>query len=214
MTRRQIWNLTAVSAITLACGGSQNVDLSKVVPSDRTIYFPIPSKDDNNSPLSYVVKPNSAVDYAAPFVKGTLVKRKSNAEISELIAATDSLRVAGGFDRARIAAGTTAVTHLIIDARVESVQLVRDIKYNDRSKCCVKGTLSTSCRGGYIESVLIGTGTVTFARMKSLGANMPEQEGGGAANRSGLEKIKTRPFQNSYFAFTAASADRACEFSK
>lgn len=189
------------------------VDASKVVPSDRTIYFPIPSEDDNNSPLSYVVKPNSAVDYAAPFVTGTVVKRNLNADISELVIASDNLRIAGGLDRARIAAGTNEVTHLIVDARVQSMQLVRDIKYNDRSKCCVKGSLSTSCRGGYIESVLIGTGTVTYARMKSR-ADGSEQEDGAPVKRAELEKIKMRAFENSYFAFTAASAYRACEFSR
>ena len=194
------------------------MDTSKIVPSDRTVYFPIPSEHDGNSPLSYVVKPNSSVDYAAPFVTGTLIERKSNAEISELIDASDHLRVAGGFDQVRIAAGSTEVTYLLIDARVESVQLVRDIKYNDRSKCCLKGGLSTSCRGGYIESVLIGTGTVTYAKMKNSPDTMEElnepERTALSVNPSELEEIKTRPFQNSYFAFTAASADRACEFSK
>lgn len=206
-----------MSVTFIACGSGPKADMSNAVPSDRTIYFPIPFADESDSPLSYVVKPNSAVDYSAPFVKGTAVTRQSRAEISELIVASDALRVAGGFDQARIAAGTDDVTHLIIDARVESVELVRDIKYNERSKCCVKGSLSTSCRGGYIESVLVGTGTVTFAKMRNGGGEMHgEQENATAdmVRRTDLERIKARGFHSSYFAFTAASADRACEFSR
>ena len=198
------------AAVFVACGGSP-----RFVPPERTVYLPIPLKADADSPLTYVVKANSAVDHAAPFVTGTSVTQAANAEISEIVVAEDRLRISGGLDQARIAAGTDEVTHLIVDAQVEKVYVVRDIQYNASSKCCEDGEPTDSCVGGYIESVLVGTGTVTYAKLKGTEEGQAaEVSQGEMASRTTLDTIKIRPFQSSYFAFTAASAARACEFSQ
>ena len=207
--------LAAEVSITLvACGGSP-----RFVPPERTVYFPLPATADENSPLTYVVKSNSGVDHSAPFVTGKTVTQKGHGDISEVVSASDELRISGGLDQVRIAAGSEDVTHIIVDAHVESVDVVRDIKYNKKSKCCEEGMPTDSCIGGYIESVLVGTGTVTYAKMKDgtdsgTSAQPKEAKANEPVSKTQLEPIRTLSFQSSYFAFTAASADRACEFSE
>ena len=198
-----------------ACGGSP-----RFIPPERTVYFPIPVDSDANSPLTYVVKANSAVDYSAPFVKGAAVAHKSTADVSELVPAADRLRVAGGLDQVRIASGAEDVTYIIVDARMESVSVVRNIKYNEKSKCCLEGVPTDSCVGGYIESVLVGTGTVTYARLKNKDDDKPSDADNkknkekALPSRADLVAVKVRKFENSYFAYRVASAERACEFSQ
>ena len=195
-------------AILVACGGTP-----KFVPPERTVYFPIPAESSTNSPLTYVVKANSAVDYSAPFVKGKSVPQTPNADISEVLVATDALRIAGGIDQVRMAAGDESVTHIIVDARVDKVFVIRDVKYNERSKCCEEGEPTDSCTGGYIESVLVGTGTVTYARLRNA-QDAPAADQDPGQLRKSLDKVKARSFTDSFFAFTVASAKRACEFSQ
>ena len=208
MRRPSCWFSVIVGAGLIACGGTP-----RQIPPERTVYLPIPVNAEAESPLSYVVKANSAVDHAAPFVTGKSVSQAANADISEVVAASDKFRVSGGIDQIRIAAGTDEVTHIVIDAVVERVDVIRDIKYNGKSKCCDEEGLPTdSCVGGYIESVMVGTGTVSYAKLKDGDAAPAKPDA--MVGRSELRTLKTRPFAQSFFAFTAASAERACEFSQ
>ncbi len=215
MTIRAIGYVASLGLSINACAGEQKIDPSRLFPPGRTVFLPIPvQSSSNHSPLAYVVKADSAVDYAAPIVKGTVTTRQSSADISEVVEAADGLRIAGGLDQIRLAAGTNDVTHVIVDARVEQVHVVRDIKYNKRSQCCADRKPTVSCRSGYVGAVMVGTGTVTYARLRKAPAGGSKRGRPGAVGRDDLEAIKKRPFEASFFAFTAESSYRACEFSK